>query len=83
MADNNTNTFDFLCQAGESKVLQAYQESMEHVSGRSVYRTVSDCHPYYRFCADAVFRSAMGKDSQNLADGGASSERSSESFQEQ
>ena len=37
MADNNTNSFDFLCQAGESKVLQAYQESMEHLSGRSVY----------------------------------------------
>ena len=31
------NRFDFLCQVGESKVLQAYQESMQHISGRSVY----------------------------------------------
>ena len=36
MADNNTNSFDFLCQAGECKVLQAYQETMEHLSGKSV-----------------------------------------------
>ena len=37
-----------------------------HCPGHSAGHPVPDCHPYYRFCADAVFRSTKGNDSLKI-----------------
>ena len=83
MADKNTNGFDFWVKSAKvrfcrlnKRVWNTYQE--DQCTSCTRMPSVGS-----RFCADAVFRYAKGKDSQNLAEGDASSEGSSESFLEQ